>query len=725
MPDTLPTPIWQLSPPASLDELVMLMQRWEVSPLLAQVLHGRDFSSELFATPLQLTPNSGLTEAAQRLIEAIEQKKRIRIHGDYDADGVTATATLVRGLQALGADVHGFIPRRLHEGYGIHPDKVHEHAEQADLLVTVDCGVTNLPEVEQMLALGLEVIITDHHAPGPSFPKCLVVHPQLTENYNAEIHNLTGAGVAYHLLWAVHQELGKAEPREFLALATIGTVADVAPLLGENRALVKAGLSELGHSKWAGVKALLAKTLGNNTATEPTSKEPTAKDVAFMIAPRINAAGRMGEADLALELLLTDDAKRADELAEHLEERNKERRQIQDDMYEQALELVDPESPAIVITHPDWHAGVMGIVASKLLETFYKPVYIMAAGKGSVRSTAGISAVQGLRHCHDLLKRYGGHMGAAGFSFDESRFDELKQRINEYVAGFSKPVPQICLDAPLPLEGINNALLEQLQAFEPCGEGNPSPCWHIRTIPHSIRRVGKKSEHLQFQIGENIKGIKFAETDDQREYMHDFGVSVMANEWKGTTKTELMVSEGGLRAATPLDLMKSARKPVQSVQSAKKFKRLRPQDAMRSMQQSPAQGTDIWAYARPEVAQFLRARVPTAQIYEAGTQFLGHRGQTQLVLFNLPPAELLREWLLCDQIAQLDFAFGPKTLQALEQSLGTEHLQRQNTPTECLSAATAYHRWQWAHAYQVLSDEGWERAVWALAGVEPVAEASV
>ena len=208
----LPDPRWLLSPPASRAELLRVMAEFEVSPMLGQVLAARRLSRAHLTPELTLTPNPGLLEAAERLVRAIQAGKRIRIHGDYDADGVSATATLVWGLREVGANVHGFIPHRLNEGYGVHPDRVAEHAEAADLLVTVDCGVTNLEEVRSLLSMGVEVIVTDHHSPGPDFPSCLVVHPKLTQDYDPAIHNLTGAGVAYHLLWAVYRQLGLSAP---------------------------------------------------------------------------------------------------------------------------------------------------------------------------------------------------------------------------------------------------------------------------------------------------------------------------------------------------------------------------------------------------------------------------------------------------------------------------------------------------------------------------------
>ena len=453
---------WLLSPPASREELLRVMAEFEVSPMLAQVLSARGLHHVHLSPHLSLTPNAALQEAARRTVAAIQAGKRIRIHGDYDADGVSATATLVWGLREVGANVHGFIPHRLKEGYGIHPDRVGEHAEAADLMITVDCGVTNLEEVRSLLAQGLEVIVTDHHSPGPDFPDCLVVHPRLTQDYDPALHNLTGAGVAYHLLWAIYNELGLPAPTHLTPLATLGTVADVAPLVGENRALVKAGLAEFERTALPGVRALM-----NGLKTI------SARDVGFVLAPRINAAGRMGEAEVALALLTTTAKLEAEKLATYLEIKNGERRLLQDKMFKEALSLADPDDPALVITKDDWHAGVMGIVASKLLDLYHKPVYIVAQGKGSVRSTPGISAVDGLYYSKDLLARFGGHPGAAGFAMPPENFGALRSRLHEYVRQFPAPFPVVQLNAPLPSAAADFGVDQRDRALRAVRRGPP------------------------------------------------------------------------------------------------------------------------------------------------------------------------------------------------------------------------------------------------------------
>ncbi|GGM07767.1 single-stranded-DNA-specific exonuclease RecJ [Deinococcus aerophilus] len=706
--DHPPQARWLLAPPASREELLSVMRRWRVSPPLAQVLHGRGLTPALLDPPLALTPNPALGEAARRLVAAIRARKRLRIHGDYDADGVSATAVLVLGLRALGADVHGFIPHRLNEGYGIHPDKVAEHAAACDLLVTVDCGVSNVEEVAALLASGTEVIVTDHHTPGPSFPAALVVHPSLTADYDPQIHNLTGAGVAYHLLWAVHAELGLEEPRSLSALATLGTVADVAPLIGENRALVRAGLSALAATELPGLRALL---------DSGRVARPSARDVAFVIAPRINAAGRLGEADVALDLLTTASRHDAGRLAEYLEIRNGERRKLQDDMFAQALQIADPSEPALVVTHPDWHAGVMGIVASKLVETYHKPVFIVAQGKGSVRSTPGISAVGGLRYSEDLLKRYGGHMGAAGFSIDDEHFGAFRERIHAYMRQFPVPRPQVRLDAPLPTLGATHELVEGAGAFEPFGEGHAPPLWHVRDTLSDTRLVGKRGDSLQFRIGA-LRGIKYGEHDAQAGE-RDLATGLVVSEWRGQSRLEYHAQ--ALRPPAQLSL--DGPGPVPEDMDAApepRLARLNPRDAMQRLHAGAS------AHAQGAVAAYLRDNVPGLQLVAAGDPAPGG----ELILYALPAEEDLRAWISgADRNGgRIAFALGPKTLAELEGALSRHHLSvppanpladATQDEAHMAAAADAYRRWQWVHHWRTLDDAGWAASVYAMLGLTP------
>ncbi len=531
---------WAVRPIAPPEAVARLCQQFSVPPLLASVLWARGLGTdpEHLQPPLALTQIPDLDAAAERLELAIKNKKRIMIHGDYDADGISGTSVLTLGLRALGGNVIPYIPNRLTDGYGIHPDRVSEHAERADLFVTVDCGITNLQEIKALQEAGLEVILTDHHQPASELPKCLIVHPKMSPLAKQGLPELSGSGVAFHLLWALHNRLGLEAPLEYADLASLGIIADVAPLMGENRALVQEGLARMADSKWVGLKAAIAQSRLNGP--------PTARDVAFIIAPRLNAAGRLGEADAGLELLTTASERRARELAVYLDARNNERRKIQDAMFQTAIELVDLDAPALVLDHPSWHPGIMGIVASHLLEKFYKPVYIIAQGKGSVRSTPGISAVNGLHKASHLLKRYGGHTQAAGFSMYPENVNQFRQIILDYVQEHPRPQRVILADSLLSSSDIDDDLYKAICELEPYGEGHPSPLFALSDILDNAKAVGQNGNTLQLRIG-GIKGVawKKGEQADQFQSGQTINavVSLRENIWQEKRNLEFIAED--------------------------------------------------------------------------------------------------------------------------------------------------------------------------------------
>lgn len=686
---------WELRPPVSREQLLTTMQGFGVSAPVAQVLAARGLEPQALSPGLRLTPNPALMLAAAQIVLALETGQRLRIHGDYDADGVTATAILVLGLRELGADVHGFIPHRLKEGYGIHPERVAEHAAAADLLISVDCGVSNVQEVAALLAAGVRVIITDHHAPGPDFPATLVVHPHLTPGYDEALHNLTGAGVAYHLLWAVYRQLGRPDPLDYLPLAALGTVADVAPLVGENRALVTAGLPLFGRSVLPGVAALLQAS----RVAGPVS----VSDLGFRLAPRINAAGRMGQAEVALELLTTPSPRRAEELVSYLDILNSERRTIQDQMYQHARTLVNPGDPALVLTHPDWHPGLMGIVAAKLLEEFWRPVYIVAGGKGSVRSTPGISAVGGLREAAGLLHRYGGHPAAAGFSMDPANFGALQASLHRYAQQFPTPRPAVSLDAALPAGLLGLPLAQRLEALAPYGQGHPAATWFLRGALSGARTVGKAGNTLQYTLA-GVKAVQFGESG-LPSGVQDVAATLEIDTYGGRQTPQLMTQ--ALRPGAQLEL---AGEPVAAVTP---LPRLELAEATARLK------TGASAYASGKVAEYLAANVPGLTLQTDAGSLTG-----AVVLFALPPEETLKRWLRQAAAsptgqARLSVCWGPKTLAELEGSygpgLGGSRPGLHLTPA---AEADAYRRWLWATLYTVLSDEAWERAAHHLLGLD-------
>lgn len=532
--------IWRFRPWPKRNQLDPLIQQMGLSPLAAAVYLARGFCTlEDLNPPLELLPIVGLDEAAERVLRAIARKERIRIHGDYDADGLTGTSVLLLGLSELGANVHAFVPHRLDEGYGVYLGRVPEHAETCNVFITVDCGISNHTELQALVDAGTSVIVTDHHSPGAQLPPGVLVHPALSPNLEGQPHP-TGVGVAYLLLWRVRQKLGLPAPLHYADLAAIGTIADVAPLKGFNRALVQAGLQQMRQTRHLGLAEL----------AQQQCKDFTASEIAFRIAPRINAASRLGQADLALETLTTSDPYAVRPLVETLNVLNTRRQRIEEEMLQRVLPTLDPQAPALVIDDSQGHPGVMGIVASRVLERFYKPVFIAAQGKGSVRSTPGISAVGGLRHSAHLLKRYGGHAQAAGFAIDPERMEDFRQSIYSYVAQFPVPIPQLLLEGSL--EGQDyEALHESLSALEPMGEGNPEPVFYLQGRPEGVRNMGDNRQHLSFRLG----GRKVVRWRDTGEHLPkdqvEVAAALTANEWMGERQIELRAL--AYRAPSPLE----------------------------------------------------------------------------------------------------------------------------------------------------------------------------
>jgi single-stranded-DNA-specific exonuclease len=509
-----------------------------VAALLAGrgVTHPSDVKAFLAGTLSDLRdPETlpGVPEAADRILAAVRAGRQIVVHGDYDADGMTATAILVGCLEALDATPRWHVPNRFEEGYGLSAESLERlAAEGANLVVTVDCGIASVAEAARARELGLELIITDHHTFGETLPNAdVLVHPRLPGT-SYPFGDLSGAGVAFKLAWAIATRASGSKQvtprlREMLlrgvGLAAFGTVADMVPLLDENRILVRQGLECLKHRGGPGLDALCGiLKLQNKAALD-------AEDIAFSLAPRLNAAGRFGEAAKSIELLTTHDAARAESLASYCHDlnvrRTTEERSILLAATKQALEQFDPESDAaLVLADRGWNSGIVGLVAGKLAERFHRPVVVIARGAheglvatGSVRSVPGFDVHAALMPCRSLLVACGGHPAAAGLRVEDRRIDEFREA---FVAEVAARMPselrraQLSIDGETTLSGITLHSVGEIERLAPFGQGNRRPvlCASRVTLAEPPRTMGADARTLGMRLlqhGTKIRGVAF------------------------------------------------------------------------------------------------------------------------------------------------------------------------------------------------------------------------
>lgn len=473
---------------------------------LRQHEEGRRY---LFAdgTPADPWALPGMDRAVERLLRAIRAGERIAVYGDYDTDGVTATAILSEGLRDLGADVVTHIPDRFSEGYGLTAAGLEAvRARGATLVVSVDCGVSAADEIAHARAAGMGVVVLDHHVPRAAMPLAdAIVDPKLEDGAPPELAHLASCGLAYTALRALYDARGRSlDEDRYVELVALGTVADMVPLTGENRRLVRRGLAALRRSGRPGVHALLE-------SAGLAGAGLSADGIAFRLAPRLNAAGRLDHAALALELLTTADESRARALAEHLNGLNARRQQMTDEAVRVALELARQDgdgSPLVMVGHPQISRGIVGLVASKLVEELYRPSIVYEIGvehcTGSVRSIPELSAVDCLAQGAELMERWGGHRQAGGFTVRTDHLSTLKAILStwaaEQLAGADLR-PTLLADIETPLAGLQGPDLQHFPYFEPCGEANPLPTFVSRgvAVMHA-RPVGSDGQHLRLRL---------------------------------------------------------------------------------------------------------------------------------------------------------------------------------------------------------------------------------
>ena len=518
---------WQLRPCCrEIQEL--LSNELGISPLLSQLLAGRNITTpkaaETFLSPALSDLYSpflmkDMQKAVERILCAVRDRQSILLYGDYDVDGITGTSLLFHFLRQLGADVSYFIPDRREEGYGLHRNALQQFREEGkNLIITIDCGISDVPEVLFARQEGIDVIITDHHEVPDVLPAAYAILNPKQRDCSFPFDSLAGVGVVFKLLTGLRKILREqgffsSRPvpnlREYLDLVALGTIADMVPLIDENRILVKYGLHELTRGRRTGIKAL--KDLCGLTAVPITSHL-----VAFRLAPRINAPGRLSRATRSVELLTTDDYTAAREIALVLEDENKQRQQLESRIVREACALVEAEHhweerKSIVLGAPEWHPGVIGICASRLLDKYLKPSILIACdeengiGKGSARSPASFHLYEGLKECGHLLRSFGGHHSAAGLTIGLEHVEAFRLFFEHVVLeriGDTCAIPSLPIDAEVHCSAMSAALVEEIALLEPFGLCNPEPTFSSPAIDsYSAQIVGRG--HLKLKISEN------------------------------------------------------------------------------------------------------------------------------------------------------------------------------------------------------------------------------
>lgn len=569
--------VWHLLPydSARIDQLA---RSAGISSVVAQLLLNRGITSPVDAKRFLESPMVGLhppallpgiSEAVEKLWAAVQQKRRICIYGDYDVDGVTGTSILWSLFHLLDVPVEFYTPRRLEEGYGVNSEAIRTlHDRGVQTIVTVDCGITSIEEAEEAKRLGIDYIVTDHHEMKSTLPDATVlVHPRLPGS-NYPFGGLSGAGVAFKLAWALAMRSCGSEKvspvlRDFLldavSLAALGLVADVVPLHDENRILVKHGLNRLRKCPPLGMKSLI------ESAGLHANEELRSEDIGYKLAPRMNAAGRLGYGGLVVEMLTTKNTKRAQEIATYLESENTNRQTLERKMVAQAKSMIEgvdlTQFPAAVLSHSEWHPGVIGIVAGRMVDLIGRPTLIIAprdghgVASGSGRSIPGFALHEALKACETELITHGGHAMAAGFKVSVDRIDALREKFTQYAAEHFPegvpPPPRLILDAELPLASINLKLLDELNRLEPYGAENPKPKFLVGRlkIQGEPRRIGKGELHLSFRVKQgstSMRVVAFGKGERFEELMSQNGecclvATPVLNEWQGNRSVELHV----------------------------------------------------------------------------------------------------------------------------------------------------------------------------------------
>ena len=554
---------------------LQIAEALDTTPLVGQVLLNRGYGDIEEAShflncqladlvdPYML---HGMEEAVGRIILALERKEKILVYGDYDVDGVTATSLILLFLRDLGFTTHYYIPKRVEEGYGVNKESIHKFAgEGIGLVITVDCGISSVEEIDYANSLGMSVIVTDHHEPPIKLPEAVALINPLLAECTFPYKALSGVGLAFYLIAGLRKGLREAgffaegeEPSlvKYLDLVAVGTIADIVPLTGINRILVRAGLEQINVKPRLGIKTLL-----EVCGIQPGHVDSSS--VAYRLAPKINAAGRLSDAMRGVLLLTTESSEDAEREAGFLDVENDERQRIERKIYAEAVEIIrssgmDTDHRSIVLSSADWHPGVVGIVASRLMERYYRPTVLLCLEsgiyKGSARGIPNFHLFQGLSRCRDLLLEFGGHKYAAGIKVAPEKLEAFRERFESIVRemvpedGFT---PVIKLDATANLDELGMEEVTKFQDLSPFGAGNPEPVVLVRDVQVLQPRV-VGGDHLSFvarQNGVNINAIAFRQAHEIEHLKESMELAVVpeVQTWQGVSQVKLRVK--GMRAS--------------------------------------------------------------------------------------------------------------------------------------------------------------------------------
>ena len=554
---------WEINKPDE-EKVKEIENKYQINNLLAKILVNRGITTEKdikqFLNPTRkdfydpyLMPD--MQKAVERIIKAIDNKEKVLIYGDYDVDGITSVTVLKSFLEERGLKVDEYIPNRLDEGYGLNKPAVEKIAsENYTLMITVDCGISAIEEVKYANSLGIEVIITDHHEPGEKLPEAIAVVDSKRKDNQYPFRNLAGVGVVFKLVQALSQKLNLEEKEflKYLDIVCIGTISDIVPLVDENRVIVKLGLKLVEQTRNLGLKTILQAS-GYQKVDSTT--------ISFGIAPRINACGRMGHQEEALKLFLSTDINDVTELAEKLNEYNKQRQDKEKQIFIEALEKIEKgsinEDSVMVIDGENWHHGVIGIVASKITEMYFKPSILLcfegADGKGSGRSIPGFDLHEALTRCEGSFEKFGGHSMAIGLSVKKDQVAELRKKLD--IIAKEKQIDKIVsilkIDAQVELKDINMQIVESLKHLEPFGEENKLPLFVFKNLKIDSIRALSEGKHIKLTLRQDNKNIINAMGFNLGHFTNDYRIgdkvdivgSLEINKFNGEENIQILLKD--------------------------------------------------------------------------------------------------------------------------------------------------------------------------------------